>query len=248
MDIPNRQQGKKRKTRLPCIQTAAACVFLGMVNFARPLTGHPEHPDHRIADDVLQGNRHAYGQLMQRHWSRIFARVQQFVGSHEDAEEVTLDAFNKAYENLHRFRWEASFSTWLYQIASNLARNRYWHNRRRFRHRTLSLEMELGDDGFRLEDVIPDAQADPGDRLRWSEFHQAIENRLHSMPGPHREIMEMRLLDHLSYEEIAARLAVPVGTVKSRIARARGHLTRSLGISPEQSVQAHAQELARGRR
>ncbi|MEX0331750.1 MAG: RNA polymerase sigma factor [Puniceicoccaceae bacterium] len=206
----------------------------------------PLDPDRRIAEAVVEGNHQAYNQLIERYWSRIFARVYQLLGNREDAEEVTQDAFTKAYESLPDFRWEASFSTWLYQIASNLARNRYWYWKRRQRDRGLSLDLPLTEDGFSLKDILPDDEADPGDRMRWNEFQESVEDHLDRLPEAHREIMAMRLLDNLSYEEIGESLEIPIGTVKSRIARARSCLSRSLGLNGE-SVHGFAQELSRGR-
>lgn len=204
-------------------------------------------PDQRIAAEVMNGNHQAYNQLIERYWGRIFARVYQLLGNREDAEEVTQDAFTRALENLGSFRWEASFSTWLYQIASNLARNRFWYWKRRGRGVSLPLDGELGQSGLTLGDVIADGAADPADRMRWQEFHGAVNAHLDGLPERHREIMELRLLEDLSYEEISARLEVPVGTVKSRISRARYYLTKGLGIRKGENVQAYARELARGR-
>jgi RNA polymerase sigma-70 factor (ECF subfamily) len=206
----------------------------------------PVDPDRRIAAEVINGNHQAFNQLIERYWGRIFARVYQLLGNREDAEEVTQDAFTRALESLASFRWEASFSTWLYQIASNLARNRYWYWKRRGREQTTHLEAPLSEEGLSLHDLIPDGEADPGDRLRWQEFHGAIERQLERLPRRHREIMELRLMEELSYEDISARLEIPVGTVKSRIARARFYLTKALGLG-EENVQAYALELARGR-
>jgi len=199
-----------------------------------------DDPDQRIAAEVIKGNTDAYGQLMERHWARIFSRVYALLNNREDAEEVTQDAFTRAFESLPHFRWEASFSTWLYRIASNLARNRYWYWKRRGRERSLSLEAPLNEDGLQLYDLLSSGETNPADRLRWNEFHASIEGHLDRLPKPHREIMEMRLLDNLSYEEIGESLSIPLGTVKSRIARARRCLSRSLGLQPEDSVHAHA--------
>ena len=204
-------------------------------------------PDRRIASEVMNGNPQAYNQLVERYWGRIFARVYQLLGNREDAEEVTQDTFRRAYENIGAFRWEASFSTWLFQIGSNLARNKYWYRKRRGHGRDISLEYPLSEDGFSLEDILPDSQADPADRLRWNEFQQSVETHLGSLPESHREIMELRLIDDLSYEEIGRELSIPMGTVKSRIARARQHLSRTIGVDKGSSVQVHAQELVNSR-
>lgn len=205
-------------------------------------------PDRRIAAEVIAGNHQAYNQLIERYWARIFARVYALLGNREDAEEVTQDAFTRALESLGSFRWEASFSTWLYQIGSNLARNRYWYWKRRKREMGISFDMPLTEDGFCLHEVLPDGEADPGDRLRWEEFHGAIDRHLDRLPDSHREVMEMRLLQDMSYEAISEELSIPLGTVKSRIARARKQLSRGLGLGKDDTVQVFAQELALGRR
>lgn len=204
-------------------------------------------PDQRIAAEVINGNHQAYNQLIERYWGRTFARVYSLLGNREDAEEVTQDAFSRALENLANFRWEASFSTWLYQIASNLARNRYWYWKRRGRGRDLHMEAPLNEEGLTLQDLMADGSADPADRMRWKEFHGAVNAQLEGLPERHREIMEMRLLDDLSYEEISELLDVPVGTVKSRISRARYYLAKGLGLRKGENVQAYARELTRGR-
>lgn len=204
-------------------------------------------PDRRIAAEVMAGNHQAFNQLIERYWGRIYARVYHLLGNREDAEEVTQDSFSRALESLASFRWEATFSTWLYQIASNLARNRYWYWRRRGRERSIALEAPLTEDGLSLSEILSDGSADPGDHLRWEEFRASIETQLSRLPGRHREIMEMRLLDDLSYEEISERLEIPVGTVKSRIARARYYLMRGLGLKAD-SVQGYAQALMLGHR
>ena len=181
-------------------------------------------PDRRIVAEVTGGNHQAYNQLIERYWARIFSRAYSLLGNREDAEEVTQDAFTRALENLGSFRWEASFSTWLYQIASNLARNRYWYWKRRKREMGLSFDMALTEDGYSLYDILPDGEADPGDRLRWNEFHGAIDRHLDRLSQTQREVMEMRLLEDMSYEEISSELSIPVGTVKSRLSYARRHL------------------------
>ncbi|MEX0322788.1 MAG: RNA polymerase sigma factor [Puniceicoccaceae bacterium] len=199
--------------------------------------------DQRIAREVVNGNHQAFNQLVERYWGRIYSRVHSLLHNHEDAEEVTQDAFAKAFENLANFRWEASFSTWLYQIASNLARNKFWYWKRRQRGNQMSLDMPLGEDGLYMHEVLPDGEADPSNRLRWNEFEESIDDHLDRLPDQHREVMELRLIDDLSYEEISDELEVPVGTVKSRIARARKALCRGLGLGDDCKVGAYAQEL-----
>ena len=107
----------------------------------------------------------------------------------------------------------------------------------------MSLDMPLNEDGYFLHEILPDGEADPGNRLRWNEFEESIDDHLDRLPEQHREVMEMRLIDDMSYEQISEELDVPVGTVKSRIARARKALSRGLGRAEDRKVGAYAQEL-----
>jgi len=239
-------QGSLRIFFLRCIQTGGDGVYGCMEATAKVLPETFTDPDRCIAEAVMAGNHQAFNQLIERYWGRIFARVYQLLGNREDAEEVTQDAFARAHAGLASFRWDASFSTWLYQIASNLARNRYWYWKRRRREQTMALETPLSEDGLTLSELIADEAADPADRMRWQEFQDSIHRQLNRLPARHLQIMEMRLIDDMSYEEISEDLGIPVGTVKSRIARARHYLTRALGLEDEK-VQSYALELARVR-
>lgn len=195
-----------------------------------PSVSYSEDPDRQDILRVLNGDTAAYSRIVERYWARIFARVYQIIGNTEDAEEVTQDAFTRAMNSLDRFRWEASFSTWLYQIASNLARNRYWYWKRRRRERSLSFDTPLTEDGLALCDTLSATAMSPAQQSRWDEFCSQIRTELDALPASHREVMELRLFEHRSYEQISQQLCIPVGTVKSRIARARDALTKAIGL------------------
>lgn len=215
-----------------------------MENACRALKTEPVlTPDQRIVEAVLGGETAAYEQLVERYWGRIYGRVYQLLGNREDAEEVTQDTFSRALGSLESFRGDASFSTWLYQIASNLARNRYWYWKRRRRDSSLSLDKPLTEEGNTLSELLPEESADPGERLRWVEFEEAIEREMAALPERHQSILRMRLLEDRSYEAISEKLGVPLGTVKSRIARARECLCRALGVESRRGVQRFARRL-----
>lgn len=200
-------------------------------------------PDQRIVEAVVSGELAAYEQLVERYWGRIYGRVYQLLGNREDAEEVTQDTFSRALGSLEAFRGDASFSTWLYQIASNLARNRYWYWKRRRRDSSISLDKPLTEEGNTLSEVLPEEGADPGERMRWQEFEDSIEREMAALPERHQSILRMRLLEDRSYEAISEELGVPLGTVKSRIARARECLCRALGVEGRRGVQRFARRL-----
>jgi RNA polymerase sigma-70 factor (ECF subfamily) len=146
----------------------------------------------------------------------------------QDAEEVTQDTFARAYRNLHMFRGEAAFASWLYQIGTNLARNRYWHGRRRGAGRTLSLDQPCSESGNSLHAYLACSKPGPIEAALLCETIRALRRAYPRLPANYREILSLRLREDLSYEDIAQRLAVPLGTVKSRLARARQALAESI--------------------
>lgn len=184
------------------------------------------------ADLVLRfngGDESAFGEIMKRHQSRIFATVMSLLHNHADAEEITQDTFIRAHRGFARFRGDSSVATWLHRIAVNLARNRYWYFFRRRRHATLSLDAALSDDGdSKFADLVSTADADPAQESSRNEFLAAVEACMEKIEPAYRRILTMRTVLDQSYEEIATALGINVGTVKSRIARARERLRARL--------------------
>ncbi len=186
-------------------------------------------------DDLLvirckEGDQDAFNQLVSRYWDRIYGMVHQLLRNQQDAEEVTQDAFIRAHRGLSNFRGDSSFSTWLYQIATNLARNRYWYWWRRKRDQSLSFDAPLGPDNEgTLADLIPAEQQTPEDAAITEEFTAKVSAGMEQLNEKHREILILRNVRNLSYEEIGQILNLSVGTVKSRIARARENLREKLG-------------------
>ena len=186
--------------------------------------------DRVLVDRFKNGDESAFNEMVARHRDRIYGMVHQLLRNHQDAEEVTQDAFIRAHRGLANFRGDAAFSTWLYQIATNLARNRYWYWWRRKRDRSVSLDAPVGEDNdMTLADVIP-AEVDSPDEVTVNEeFVNRISKGMDKLSAGHREILVLRNVKNLSYEEISAILGISVGTVKSRIARARESLRSKLG-------------------
>jgi RNA polymerase sigma-70 factor (ECF subfamily) len=171
------------------------------------------------------GDETAFGEIMTRHQSRIFAAAMGLLHNHADAEEITQDTFVRAHRGFSRFRGDSSVATWLHRIAVNLARNRYWYFFRRRRHATLSLDSDVGSEGdATFSDLMSAADPDPSQESSRSEFVNAVEACMERLEPCHRRILTMRTVLDQSYEEIAAELGINVGTVKSRIARARERL------------------------
>jgi len=186
--------------------------------------------DRLLVDRFKQGDPSAFDEMVSRYWDRIYAMVNQLLRNSQDAEEVTQDAFIRAHRGLVNFRGESAFSTWLYQIATNLARNRYWYWWRRKRDHTVSFDQPVSaDNETTLAELIPAELETPGDATVTQEFVNRIAESMEKLSPKHREILILRNVKNLSYEEIAAILGISVGTVKSRIARARESLRARLG-------------------
>jgi RNA polymerase sigma-70 factor (ECF subfamily) len=186
--------------------------------------------DRLLVDRFKQGDQSAFEEMVTRYWGRIYSMVNQLLRNSQDAEEVTQDTFIRAHRGLVNFRGDSAFSTWLYQIATNLARNRYWYWWRRRRDQTVSFDQPVGMDGEgTLAEVFPAELETPEDATVTQEFVNRISECMEKLSSKHREVLVLRNVKNMSYEEIADILRISVGTVKSRIARARESLRAKMG-------------------
>ncbi len=177
-----------------------------------------------------EGDEAAFEEMVSRYWDRIYAMVLQLLRNSQDAEEVTQDAFIRAHRGLENFRGDSSFSTWLYQIATNLARNRYWYWFRRKRDKSVSFDQTVGGDSdTTLAEIFQADIETPQDIAVTNEFQERVSAAMDLLNVKHREVLVLRNVKNLSYEEIANELGISIGTVKSRIARARESLRDRLG-------------------
>jgi RNA polymerase sigma-70 factor (ECF subfamily) len=178
------------------------------------------------------GDEAAFLEIMQRYQAKILTITQGLLHNHADAEEITQDTFIRAHRNLGGFRGDSSLATWLHRIAVNLARNRYWYFFRRRRHATLSLDCPIGEEGdATLSDLIATDAPDPARVSTREEFSALVSECMGRLEPHHREILVLRNTHNLSYDEIAGRLGINAGTVKSRIARARESLRAKLAAT-----------------
>jgi RNA polymerase sigma-70 factor (ECF subfamily) len=156
---------------------------------------------------------------------RIFYFVLKLIKNQSDAEEVTQDTFIRAHRGLKDFRGDSAFSTWLFTIARNLSLNRYWYWHRRQRHMSVSIDAPISEENeSTLADVVPADGQGAAHELTVAEFSRLVDESTEKLGFSHRTILALRNQQELSYEEIADVLCVSVGTVKSRIARARESL------------------------
>ena len=176
-----------------------------------------------------QGDAAAYAALVLRYQGRIFAKVFSQLRNRQDAEEITQDSFIRAHRVIAQFRGTASFSTWIHQIATNLAHNRYWYWWRRKRDQSFSLDADIGETGSTLHDILPDGAEGPGSEAVHNEFVARVAECMGKLKPEHARILTLRNVENRSYEEIAEELGLSIGTVKSRINRAREALRQLMG-------------------
>jgi RNA polymerase sigma-70 factor, ECF subfamily len=171
------------------------------------------------------GDDEAFAEIVARYQEKTFAVAFARLHNHADAEEITQDTFIRAHRALGTFRGESSLATWLHRIAVNLSLNRYWYFFRRRRHLTQSLDSPLRDDGTAtVADYIASEAPSPVGDAMTHEFTQLVATCMTRLSPGQREILRLRTVLDRSYEEIAISLGLNIGTVKSRIARARHNL------------------------
>lgn len=170
-----------------------------------------------VIQAVLDGDVNAYEALVKEYEKNVYNLALRMTGNSEDAADMAQEAFIKAYNSLTAFRGDSKFSVWLYRIVSNVCLD---FLRSRSRKQTVSLSTE-NDDGEEVELDIADETHSPEQLLDRSLTRDAVRRGLAALPPDHREILLLREIQGLSYEEIADVLGLEAGTVKSRIFRAR---------------------------
>ena len=180
--------------------------------------------EYLIVQRVLEGDTNAFEELVLEYEKKVYNVALRMLNNSEDAADMTQEAFIKAYNSLSGFRGDSKFSVWLTRIVSNLCLD---FMRSRNRRPTVSLSME-DEDGEDVQLDIADTSQSPEQLLERSLTRESVRRGLQSLPEDYREILLLREIQGLSYDEIAAALDIEVGTVKSRIFRGRKKLCESL--------------------
>lgn len=167
---------------------------------------------------VQAGETEAFETLVRRHQKAIFNLLYRWFGNYDEATEVAQEVFLSAYRAIHRYRSQAAFSTWLYRIAVNHAKNRS-KSLTASRDRLLRLE---------AADPIEDATSDPAATAERQEIQKRVQEALTSLPEHEAAVILLHDLQGLAQDEVAEVLDVPLGTVKSRLHRARTALKAKL--------------------
>ncbi len=184
-----------------------------------------EPTDAQLVRRVQKGDKGAFDLLVLKYQHKIVNLVMRYVRDPDQALDITQEAFLKAYRALPRFRGESLFYTWLYRIAVNTAKNYLAAQRRR----PMDIELDLQDpEQFDLHAKLRETDTPEGIALR-QELSETVQRAIEALPEDLRTAIILRELDGMSYEEIAQTMECPVGTVRSRIFRARDSIGKKIG-------------------
>lgn len=181
--------------------------------------------EQELVQRAQKGDEDAFAQLMRENETRIYNLTLRMTGNEQDALDLAQEAFFNAWRGLKFFKGDSTFSTWVYRLASNACID---HLRRKKRRQDISAPMPVVDEEDDRPPDIPDERYAPEQVLERKQLRQAVSEGLNRLSDEHRQVLIMRELDGLSYQEIGQVLGLEAGTVKSRIARARLALRKIL--------------------
>ena len=185
--------------------------------------------DKYLVERILNRNDQlAYATLMNKYKKAVYFTVLKMVSNKDDAEDLTMQAFTKAFSSLDKYDNSYAFSTWLFRIASN---NAIDHLRKR-RLSTTSLDVNIfeddGDQGASVSTTLVDEKADPEEAMLKGQRSAIMREVINSLDDKYKELINLYYFEELKYEEIADQLQIPLGTVKVRLSRAKDFLAKLL--------------------
>lgn len=174
--------------------------------------------DFALIDLAVQGDDAAYAKLLQRYKKAVYHMILKMVRNIDDAEDLTIESFAKAFKSLHRFKKDFTFSTWLFRIATNNTIDFI----RKKKLNTLSIENTFtDDDGQSVSIDVEDENLDPQEETIRAQKAELMQLFVDKLPSKYQKLVRLRYFHELSYEEIAEELDAPLGTVKAQLHRAR---------------------------
>jgi RNA polymerase sigma-70 factor (ECF subfamily) len=178
--------------------------------------------DQRLIAQCLDGDTAAFGELVRRYQDRLYNTVYRLVDNAEDAADVVQDAFLNAYQSLDGFKGDSLFFTWLYRIAVNTAISQK-------RKQRVLLSIDAGRNGEAVVQPLDEsAYSQPGHALERAEQDRRVHQALQRLSPEHRAVLILKDMEGQKYEEMADVLGVPIGTIRSRLHRARAELRELL--------------------
>lgn len=179
--------------------------------------------DYKLIRAALeQGNQKAYAELMHRYRESVYFMMLKMVNNKDDAEDLTIEAFGRAFKRLVQYTPNYAFSTWLFKIASNNAID-FLRNKKKNDALSLDSKME-NEEGQEFSKNIKSPGLDPEENIIKKQKIELLRDVVEKLKPRYRELVQMRYYEEMSYEEIADKLDLPVGTVKAQLFRARDFL------------------------
>jgi len=225
---------------IPAPSTGVARTTRSAVRFMAKRSGkHTSHPatdarqlrkhdsraeDSRLIQRALKGDHQAYAGLMAKYHDQIYNFIYRMVHEHQQVEDLTQEAFIKAFQSLKSFNEEFAFSTWLYKIATNNSID--FIRKRKLQMYSIDKPVESKESDFTFELLDETYEADKG--VIRDQRSRMLQQAIDVLPEKYRKVIQLRHMEERSYEEIAKMLKLPIGTVKAHIFRARELLYRQL--------------------
>ena len=174
--------------------------------------------DFKLIDAALEGDEKAYADLMEKYRKSVYHTILKMVRNVDDAEDLTIEAFAKAFKNLEKFKKDYTFSTWLFRVATNNCIDFI----RKKKLDTMSINADITkDDGDSISIDIKDKNLDPQEEAIKSRKIELVRKFVNLLPAKYQKLVKLRYFEELSYDEIAKELDAPLGTVKAQLHRAR---------------------------
>jgi RNA polymerase sigma-70 factor (ECF subfamily) len=189
--------------------------------------------ERRWVEAAQRGDAESFERIVLAYQQRIFNLAYRLLGEREEAEDLTQEVFINVFRHLSKFRGQSQFSTWIYQVTMNHCRNRLKYLKRRQHHATESLDNPVHTDEGEIDKDLPNEGDVPEDVLYRQQIQGLVQVALGRLQEDYREVVVLRDIQDLSYQEISDILRLPEGTIKSRLHRARLELRetlRSMGI------------------
>jgi len=184
------------------------------------------YSDFELIERTIKGEHKAFDELVLKYQDRIFNIAYRMMGSYEEAKDLSQEAFINTFKSLVNFRKESSFYTYLCQILINLCRNRYKRLNRDSKLVSIDDPLRTEDGEVKLE--IPDNTSSPRDILEKKDKEARVQEAINDLDEEQRGVVVLRDIQGLSYEDIAQALNLNIGTIKSRLHRARHELKNKL--------------------
>ncbi|HPE58237.1 MAG TPA: sigma-70 family RNA polymerase sigma factor [Bacteroidales bacterium] len=188
--------------------------------------------DYKLVQQAIgDGNQHAYAELMKNYRDSLYFMLLKMTNNPHDAEDLTIEAFGKAFKKLHQYTPDYAFSTWLFKIASNNCID-FIRKKKKY---TFSIDKNYDDEetGTELANKIPAEVLDPEEDLMKKQRIQLMREVVEKLKPHYRTLIELRYFKEFSYDEIATELNLPLGTVKAQLFRAREFLYQILKNSKD---------------